>query len=97
MFKRRIYRLGRCEWCEQETPQQRKTPDHLVHGVLTLLTGGLWAVSWASMCLVMRAEVWRCARCRAPQTLHLPVRPGVTVVPEPPVSVIRTDRLEKVA
>jgi len=86
-----------------ETSQQRRVPDHMVHGGLTLVTCGLWLVSWVSMAMVMRGEVWRCTRCRAPQT----GRSGVTLAPEParvaevrvepPVSVIRTERMEKVA
>ena len=68
MFKRRIFRQGRCEWCAMETRQQRRIPEHLVHGTLTVLTCGLWGVSWLSVSMVMRGEPWRCRRCRAPQS-----------------------------
>jgi len=86
-------------------------PEHLVHGVLTVLTCGLWGVSWLSISVVMKGERWRCMRCRAPQSedpARGPVEFFAEVTPEmgrvispgsapPPLSVIRTERLEKVA
>lgn len=94
-----------------ETRQQRRVPEHIVHGTLTVLTCGLWGVSWLSMSVVMKGEPWRCTRCRAPQSdppakgpvafsaeaepeMGRVILPGA---PAQPVSVIQTERLERVA
>ncbi|MEQ1860900.1 MAG: hypothetical protein ABMA13_13275 [Chthoniobacteraceae bacterium] len=47
---------------------RRIQPEHLWHLVLTILTAGLWLVSWVAVVIVARYSPWRCPRCE----WHLP-------------------------
>ena len=52
-----------CRRCKHEAEFRRYTPHHRWHLVVTLLTVGLWAVSWLSVCLGAWFRPWRCQRC----------------------------------
>ena len=36
-----------CEECGQPMPATIRKPNHILHLILTILTGGLWLIIWA--------------------------------------------------
>jgi len=52
---------GYCRKCEKQVRIRRKKTNHLLHLILTLLTGGVWIIVWI-LCSI-RVDGWRCARC----------------------------------
>lgn len=47
--------------CSRTVLVRSQTPNHVLHLLLSILTGGLWLIVWAI--LIVRAEDWRCTRC----------------------------------
>lgn len=45
-----------------------KGPSHILHLLLTLVTGGLWAIVWIFAC--MGKKDWRCPTCGYPVKLQ---------------------------
>lgn len=52
---------GWCEQCNAQRMVARKTPNHLLHLILTVLTCGLWAAVW--ILTSIRFGGWRCTTC----------------------------------
>jgi hypothetical protein len=52
---------GFCTKCWEDTPHRRGGCNHLLHGLLTPVTFGLWFIVWLPM--VFRTSKWRCTRC----------------------------------
>ena len=63
-LRRRIY----CRECERKTPHTRPTPSGWGHGIMTLLTGGLWLPIWMAAAVSARASAWECRGCGATRT-----------------------------
>lgn len=57
-----------CYRCDHIQLFKRYYPDHRWHLLLSILTAGLWLVSWASVIVIARVHPWRCQRC----DWHLP-------------------------
>ena len=56
---------GRCGHCDRTVLFSRRLalPDHRLHALLSLLTGGLWIVGWI-VCVLRSAEpIWECQEC----------------------------------
>jgi hypothetical protein len=52
---------GYCQTCEKQVLIKRKGTNHLLHLLLTLLTGGFWIIVWI-LCAI-KVDVWRCSQC----------------------------------
>jgi hypothetical protein len=62
-----------CPACGEETPHQRGGVDNLTHGMLSIVTMGLWMLVWLPKAI--RSAKWRCTRCgRRSATLEPPPR-----------------------
>lgn len=64
-----------CGVCGEQRPHMQETPNHALHGVLTVLTWGLWAIPWALVSMNEKPAV--CGKCgthraRAGAMLALP-------------------------
>jgi rubredoxin len=55
----RIY----CPTCAHPQEFTRFRPAHGWHLVFTILTLGLWGISWLALSLHATARPWRCPRC----------------------------------
>ena len=54
-----------CPHCNSIVTVQREGVNHAVHGVATILTGGLWAVVWLVMILQsLGQEPVECPNCK---------------------------------
>jgi hypothetical protein len=51
-----------CSDCKADVLAQRKGVNHILHLLLTIVTGGLWIIIWL---VVMLASFggWRCSKC----------------------------------
>jgi hypothetical protein len=67
-----------CVRCRHVQLFRRIEPEHGCHAMLTLITAGLWLVSWLSVVLVARLSPWRCPRCEwhLPRAVALTARKG---------------------
>lgn len=53
--------VRRCRKCRERTMQNRKETSHLLHLVLSIVTGGVWLLVW--LFLVLFPSRWRCEIC----------------------------------
>ena len=54
-------KTGFCKVCDKQVKVQGKSTSHLLHLVLTLITGGLWLIVW--VLIGMGSGDWRCECC----------------------------------
>jgi hypothetical protein len=54
-------KIGFCKVCDQKKLIARDGPNHLVHFIMTLLTGGFWVIFW--LLAVMTSGHWYCSSC----------------------------------
>jgi hypothetical protein len=52
-----------CPHCKHTQRFVRMEILHWVHAILTVVTCGLWAVSWAALVIGQRFIPWRCKHC----------------------------------
>lgn len=52
-----------CNRCESDQIQLRPTPDHPLHLALTILSLGLWGISWLAVIIYSRCYGWECKGC----------------------------------
>jgi len=52
---------GFCKMCNQQTVVFRKGTSHILHLLLTIITGGLWLIIWLG--LSIKFSGWRCSQC----------------------------------
>lgn len=50
-----------CMHCGQHRLVKAAGVNHILHLLLTVVTGGLWIIPWCI--LAMRAKKWRCSEC----------------------------------
>jgi ribosomal protein S27AE len=50
-----------CMNCNGSVLAQRKGTNHILHLILTIITGGLWAIVWIA--LAIKFGGWLCPRC----------------------------------
>ena len=54
-----------CKQCEEQVLVRRKAVNHVLHLVLTVISGGMWLLVWGG-CIVnnwLAPKHWHCARC----------------------------------
>jgi hypothetical protein len=54
-----------CPACKQNVMAVGSTPNHALHGVLSLLTCGWWLLGWLFIVIIHR-DLFRCTRCGSP-------------------------------
>lgn len=52
---------GYCSYCGENVLIRAKTPNHILHLILSFVTSGLWLVVW--IILGLSAKEWRCCKC----------------------------------
>ena len=52
---------GFCCYCDAQVRLERPNPNHVLHLLLTILTGGLWVIIWIGTSIQFGG--WRCSRC----------------------------------
>ncbi len=55
-----------CPTCNTDRKFHREGINHRLHLILTVLTGGLWLVSWIAITIGRRYEPWNCNICDMP-------------------------------
>ena len=76
--------------CGELTPHNQATPNHILHLVLSVFTGGLWVVPWIAIAASNPfANCVRCGNRRSPSALL--ALPGVT----PQIEQRRLDDLDE--
>ena len=61
-----------CGVCNEVRVHTQETPNHTLHGVLTALTGGIWAVPW--ILLSMQAKPALCGKCGTLRAANAPLQ-----------------------
>lgn len=52
---------GFCKPCGKQTIVFRKGTNHILHLLLSILTGGLWLIIWLGVAIKFGG--WRCTQC----------------------------------
>jgi len=52
-----------CPTCQHQQIFVRAQINHSLHFILTLITAGLWAISWVALCIGRYVRPWRCEHC----------------------------------
>ena len=52
---------GYCTNCENNVLIRARTPNHILHLILSVLTWGLWLIVWVILCI--RVKEWHCSQC----------------------------------
>lgn len=60
---RRNHFRAYCSRCRHTQSFVRNRPNHWLHLGLSILTFGLWAISWISLTIGLRRHPWRCEHC----------------------------------
>lgn len=76
--------------CADVTPHNQPTPNHVLHLVLTVFTGGLWVLPWIGFAASNpHATCVRCGNRRSP--LHIALLTGIT----PQLEAARVDAVDE--
>jgi hypothetical protein len=62
-----------CKYCEDYVLATRRETNHILHLLLTLITGGIWFIIW--IIVAMNTDKWRCTQCGSIVTTSRPPRP----------------------
>ncbi|WP_128292007.1 MULTISPECIES: hypothetical protein [Afifella] len=52
-----------CPQCSRTVLAQKQTPTHILHLLLSIVTGGLWLVVWFVLAAVASERSYRCPIC----------------------------------
>ena len=52
-----------CQNCDEIMPCTKKVPNHVLHLLLTLFTGGLWTFIWLPVTLFAMNSKFSCIKC----------------------------------
>lgn len=63
-----------CRGCDEPRLFVKEPVNHPLHLALSVITLGLWAVSWLSLCIGRRFQPWRCCECGDAQTFRKAAR-----------------------
>lgn len=55
------FKGGFCKNCGQSRKVERRTANHVLHLILTILTAGFWLIVW--ILVAIRIGGWRCSAC----------------------------------
>ena len=53
-----------CDHCGEYVLAVRKGTNHILHLLLTIVTGGIWIIVWILVSIKMGG--WRCSKCGSP-------------------------------
>ncbi len=60
---------GFCAACNKQSVVFRKGTNHILHLILSILTGGLWLIVWIGSAIKFGG--WRCAVCGSSQVSNV--------------------------
>ncbi len=52
-----------CNNCREKTLHIKKTPNHILHLLLSIFTAGLWLIVWFLIVVSSAGASWRCSKC----------------------------------
>jgi len=55
------YKTGFCKQCNEQRKVSRKSTNHILHLLLTVLTFGFWIIFWIGVSV--KVGGWRCDAC----------------------------------
>ena len=55
------YSSGYCLHCKKQVKIERQTPNHILHLLLSIITGGFWLIVWIILCCF--SGQYRCPIC----------------------------------
>lgn len=67
--------MAYCRRCGHDQTFVRRTMRHGWHAFFSLLTLGLWGVSWVAFYIGLRLHPWRCQQCESRDPIF-PSGPG---------------------
>ncbi|VGO14779.1 hypothetical protein PDESU_03348 [Pontiella desulfatans] len=50
-----------CKDCNEYRKCEGRTPSHILHLLLSIITGGIWLIVW--LILLLKPQAWHCATC----------------------------------
>lgn len=53
---------GYCPYCKERVSTHRRSPNHLLHLILSFFTGGIWLIVWILLA-ISAVGGYRCQRC----------------------------------
>lgn len=68
--------LGYCSKCGHHQLFENNQINHHVHLVLSIVTCGLWLVSWVSIFIGHQIRPWRCQQCGWSKPVFATTRAG---------------------
>jgi hypothetical protein len=79
-----------CKRCKHTQDFVRIRPNHKFHVALAILTGGLWLISYISICIGARFRPWRCKHCGWHHPSKHDIEPDAELKGEAPISTVIT-------
>jgi len=55
------YRAGYCDVCAENQKLERKSGNHVLHLILSIITLGWWVIIW--ILVAVSSEPWTCSKC----------------------------------
>lgn len=55
------YSSGYCKHCRKQVKIEGQSPNHILHLLLSIITGGLWLIVWIILCCL--SGKYRCPIC----------------------------------
>lgn len=52
-----------CNDCDKQVVAFKRTPNHILHLLLSIVTAGVWVIVWIILSLKSSGESWRCSVC----------------------------------
>lgn len=59
----KAYSTHWCSYCRRETQHERQDVNHILHLVLTIITGGLWLLVWILLWMLSKFNAKYCCHC----------------------------------
>lgn len=59
-----VFTTRYCQYCKRQTQYERQGANHILHLILTVLTGGLWLLGWIAIAILSRFRPRYCCNCR---------------------------------
>lgn len=57
------YSTGYCIQCQKQVRIEKTHPNHILHLLLTLITGGFWVIVWFILSFNACMRPWKCPNC----------------------------------
>ena len=57
------YSTGYCKQCQKQMRIEKQNPNHILHLLLTIITGGFWGIIWLLLSLDLMMRSWICPVC----------------------------------